>query len=146
MIEIVPMEESHLPELARLEALCLSSPWSENALREELHNPNALFLTALCQGKPAGYVGSLCVLDEGDICNVAVFPEYRRQGAATALLTALIAEGKRRGLAVLMLEVRRSNEGARTFYEKMGFETVGVRKNFYTAPKEDAILMNFNIK
>lgn len=143
MIEIVPMGYAHTKELARLEAECFSSPWSQKALEEELEHENAHFLVALIEGEVAGYVGMLHVLDEGDICNVAVFPRFRRKGVATALIEELFCYGQQKKLSFITLEVRRSNMGAQSFYQTMGFEPIGVRKNFYSDPQEDAVLMNY---
>ena len=142
MIHVVTMAEEHISALAQLERECFSDPWSEKALAEELSNSNAVFRVALIDGEVAGYVGMLHVLDEGDICNVAVFDRYRRKGVASALIQHLVDYGVENQLSFITLEVRESNIGAQKFYETMGFETIGVRKNFYDNPKEHAILMN----
>ena len=142
MIQVVTMAEEHISALAQLERECFSDPWSEKALTEELSNPNAVFHVALIDGEVAGYVGMLHVLDEGDICNVAVFDRFRRKGVASALIQHLVDYGVENQLSFITLEVRESNIGAQKFYETMGFETIGVRKNFYDNPKEHAILMN----
>ena len=142
MIHVVTMAEEHISALAQLERECFSDPWSEKALAEELSNPNAVFRVALIDGEVAGYVGMLHVLDEGDICNVAVFDRFRRKGVASALIQHLVDYGVENQLSFITLEVRESNIGAQKFYETMGFETIGVRKNFYDNPKEHAILMN----
>ena len=142
MIQVVTMAEEHISALAQLERECFSDPWSEKALTEELSNPNAVFRVALIDGEVAGYVGMLHVLDEGDICNVAVFDRFRRKGVASALIQNLVDYGVENQLSFITLEVRESNIGAQKFYETMGFETIGVRKNFYDNPKEHAILMN----
>ena len=142
MIQVVTMAEEHISALAQLERECFSDPWSEKALAEELSNPNAVFRVALIDGEVAGYVGMLHVLDEGDICNVAVFDRFRRKGVASALIQHLVDYGVENQLSFITLEVRESNIGAQKFYETMGFETIGVRKNFYDNPREHAILMN----
>ena len=142
MIQVVTMAEEDISALAQLERECFSDPWSEKALTEELSNPNAVFRVALIDGEVAGYVGMLHVLDEGDICNVAVFDRFRRKGVASALIQNLVDYGVENQLSFITLEVRESNIGAQKFYETMGFETIGVRKNFYDNPKEHAILMN----
>ena len=142
MIHVVTMAEEHISALAQLERECFSDPWSEKALAEELSNSNAVFRVALIDGEVAGYVGMLHVLDEGDICNVAVFDRFRRKGVASALIQHLVDYGVENQLSFITLEVRESNIGAQKFYETMGFETIGVRKNFYDNPKEHAILMN----
>lgn len=142
MIRIVPMAKEHIASLAQLERECFADPWSEKALEDELSNPNAVFRVALLDGQVAGYVGMLHVLDEGDICNVAVFDSFRRQGVATALIQTLLDYGVEKKLSFITLEVRESNVGAQAFYETMGFRAIGLRKNFYDHPKEHAVLMN----
>ena len=142
MIQVVTMAEEHISALAQLEKGCFADPWSEKALADELTNPNAVFRVALIDEEVAGYVGMLHVLDEGDICNVAVFDKFRRRGVATALIQHLVDYAVENQLSFITLEVRESNMGAQKFYETMGFETIGIRKNFYDNPKEHAILMN----
>lgn len=138
---IVPMERAHLDELERLERECFSVPWSREMLEEELYNPQASFIVAEDgQGGVLGYAGLHVVLDEGYIDNVAVEPAARRHGVASALLDVFCRFGQEH-LAFLTLEVRVSNIPAIALYQKMGFAQVGRRKNYYRAPKEDAILM-----
>lgn len=136
-----PMTAELVPGIAELERLCFSRPWSEDALRSELFNDAACFIAAVTEtGEVAGYAGLHCILDEGYIDNVAVRPEFRRQGVAGELLGAFLRYG-RANLAFLTLEVRASNEAAISLYHKYGFRQVGRRKNYYDAPREDAILM-----
>ena len=141
-VRIVPMNGDHLDEVAELERICFSVPWSRNMLAEELDNLLSAFLVALDDNdRVVGYAGLQVVLDEGYITNVAVRPEYRRQGIAGELLRVFhrFAEGNK--MAFLTLEVRDSNSSARALYTKHGFKEVGVRKNYYDHPKEDAIIM-----
>ncbi|MGE4549237.1 MAG: ribosomal protein S18-alanine N-acetyltransferase [Intestinibacillus sp.] len=145
-MSIVPMEERHISALAALEKSCFTAPWSEAALREELHNPCALFLVAEdADGTVRGYIGCQAVLDEGYIANVAVSPACRRQGAGRRLLSALLAHAKERELAFLTLEVRVSNVPAIHLYRQAGFCPVGTRKDYYSEPREDALLMTYYI-
>ena len=141
---VVPMEERHLAALAEIEKACFHAPWSADMLREELGK--GLFLVAEQDGAVAGYVGCQTVLDEGYITNVAVSPDCRRQGIGRALIAELTERAKRAGLAFVTLEARASNAPAITLYEGAGFRRVGVRKNFYTAPAEDAVLMTLFLK
>ena len=113
-------------------------------LREELGK--GIFLVAERDGQAVGYVGCQTVLDEGYITNVAVSPDARRQGIARTLIEKLTAEARAAGLAFVTLEVRVSNAPAIALYEGAGFGRVGVRKNFYTAPTEDAVLMTLFLK
>lgn len=138
---LVPMKAELIPAIAEIERLCFSQPWSENALHEELFNDTACFIAAVTEtGDVVGYAGLHCVLDEGYIDNVAVRPEYRRQGVAGELLRAFLRFGAAK-LAFLTLEVRASNAPAIALYAKHGFREVGRRKNYYSAPTEDALLM-----
>ena len=141
---VVPMEERHLDTLAEIEKACFHTPWSADMLREELGK--GIFLVAEQDGAVAGYVGCQTVLDEGYITNVAVSPDCRRRGIGRALIAELTERAKRAGLAFVTLEARASNAPAITLYEGAGFRRVGVRKNFYTAPAEDAVLMTLFLK
>lgn len=142
-VRIAPMTRDHLDEVAALERVCFSAPWSRNMLAEELDNDASAYLVALDEedGSVVGYAGLLVVVDEGYITNVAVRPESRRAGVASALLDVFVrfAEGNR--LAFLTLEVRASNYGAIALYGSRGFRGVGRRPNYYEHPKEDAIIM-----
>lgn len=141
-VRIVPMTADHLDEVAELERICFPDPWSRNMLAEELDNALSAFLVALDDaGRVAGYAGLQVVLDEGTITNIAVRPEYRRQGVARQLLDVFLNFARGNHLAFLTLEVRASNYGAIALYGELGFRSVGRRKNYYEHPKEDALIM-----
>ena len=142
-IKIVPMTADHLEELEKLERICFSRPWSRKMLAEELENQCAAFLVAedAVTGKVVGYAGLLVVADEGYITNVAVFPEYRRQGIAAQIIQVFVNFALGNHLAFLTLEVRPSNTAAIALYQSFGFEEVGRRKNYYDLPKEDALIL-----
>ena len=141
-VRIVPMNADHLDEVAELERICFSVPWSRNMLAEELDNLLSAFLVALDDNdKVVGYAGVQIILDEGYITNVAVRPECRRQGIAAKLLQVFLDFAKANKLAFLTLEVRASNYDAIALYGSRGFRSVGRRKNYYEHPKEDAIIM-----
>lgn len=135
------MNESHVAQVAALEKICFSDPWSENSVASELKNPLSCWLVAEEDGKIAGYVGSQTVIDESDMMNVAVHPNHRRKGIAEALVAELVEALKKRESHCLTLEVRASNEPAKALYEKLGFTQVGLRKNYYRNPKEDALIL-----
>ena len=138
---ITQMNESHVCQIAELEKICFHDPWSENSIASELHNRLACWLVAMDADKLVGYVGSQTVVGETDMMNIAVHPAYRKCGVASALIDALIVALKERGSHSLMLEVRASNEPAKSLYTKLGFESVGIRKNYYRNPREDALIL-----
>lgn len=138
---IVPMDRSHVPQIAALERECFSAPWSEAMLTEALFDPQASFIVAESEdGGVLGYAGLQVVLDEGYIDNVAVEPAARRHGVAGELLDVFCRFGQAK-LAFLTLEVRASNRPAIALYQKYGFEEAGRRRDYYTQPREDAIIM-----
>lgn len=138
MITIERMNEDHVAQVAALEKMIFSDAWSENSVRSELSNELSLWLVAVDGDTVAGYIGSQTVLGEADMLNLAVKPEYRRQGLGRQLVEELI---RRLDAHCLTLEVRVSNESAKTLYESMGFVQVGRRKNYYEKPKEDALIL-----
>lgn len=140
-MEITGMTAAHVAQVAALEKVCFSDPWSQKSVASELENPLALWLVAMDGERLVGYVGSQTVLGEADMMNVAVDPEYRRQGVAGALVTALAQRLAQQGNVSLMLEVRASNVPAMALYQKLGFEQVGRRKDYYRNPKEDALIL-----
>ena len=140
-MNIVPMHEDHVPQVALLEKACFADPWSEKSIAFELTNPLSLWLVAQEGDTLLGYVGSQTCLDETDMMNIAVSPAFRRQGVAKALIEALVAALRERGSKMLTLEVRASNATARQLYESLGFSQIGLRKNYYRNPKEDALIL-----
>lgn len=140
-MEYVLMDDSHVAGIAALEKVCFSDPWSEASIASELHNPLSTWLVALDGDRITGYVGSQAVLDGADMMNIAVDPAYRRQGVAAELVERLVTVLKEKGVICLALEVRASNTPAIALYEKLGFEIVGRRPNYYRHPKEDALIM-----
>ena len=142
-IRIVPMTADHLDALEQLERTCFSRPWSRKMLAEELENQCAAFLVAedSVSGRVLGYAGLMVVADEGYITNVAVFPEYRRQGIAAQILQVFLQFAAAKHLAFLTLEVRPSNAAAIALYQGFGFREVGRRRNYYDLPKEDALIL-----
>lgn len=142
-IVIEKMSERHIEKIASLEKECFSSPWSENALKEELTNEYARFFTAVCDGEICGYIGAHNILGEIYITDIAVFEKYRRKGIGEKLLQKLVSVCEQEQADFITLEVRESNTVAVSLYEKAGFKTVGKRKAFYEKPREDAILMTY---
>ena len=138
---IQTMTNAHVAQIAGLEKLCFSDPWSEKSVASELDNGLSLWLVALEGETVAGYVGSQTVLDETDMMNIAVHPDFRRRGIAQALVESLVKQLRQRGSRCLTLEVRASNSPAIALYEKLGFQKIGRRKNYYRNPREDALIL-----
>jgi ribosomal-protein-alanine N-acetyltransferase len=145
-LEITGMRIEHVSEVERIEKLCFSSPWSYDSIAGELENPHAVFYVALLDGKVSGYAGMMSVAGEGYIANIAVDPLCRRKGIAASLLKKLEGYALDNGLEFLSLEVRQSNAAAISAYEDAGYKTVGKRRNFYTDPPEDGLIMTKRCK
>lgn len=145
-MNIEPMQEKHIREIAELERASFSVPWSEDGLRSELTNETAHFLVASSESKVLGYIGVHEICGEAYITNVAVFPEYRRLGIGETLIDAATHGAKQRNCDFISLEVRISNVPAIELYKKEGYNIVGQRKNFYSNPTEDAYIMTRYLK
>ena len=143
---IIPVDEACLPALAALERQCFTPPASEARLKEKLGNGHFFGLVALMNGEVAGFIGVDEISGEAFIDDLAVFPQHRRQGIASALLARAETGAILRGCEKIHLECRESNEAALRLYEKRGYKRVGRRKNFYESPREDAILMTMEVK
>lgn len=137
---IVSLKPEHVSQISTLERVCFSEPWSEESILDAFKNGTKFFV-AEENGKVLGYVGISCILDEGYITNVAVFPKERGRGIGTALLKRLFALASDISLSFISLEVRESNLAAISLYEKLGFKVEGKRKNFYREPQEDGLIM-----
>lgn len=139
--EIKRLSEENSAAVAEIEKLCFSHPWSEATVSSEIKSGFADFFGAFCKDKLAGYIGGRTIAGETEIFNVAVAPEFRRNGMADALIKKFIEAVREKETQVIFLEVRTSNLGAINLYEKNGFVFCGIRKDYYTDPKENAILM-----
>lgn len=140
-MRIIPMTTGDIPIVAELERTCFAHPYTEQMLTESLAMDNTHYFVATVDGEVLGYIGMEMPADEGYIFNVAVIPEYRKRGIGKALIDYLVDFAVRNDLYMLTLEVRQSNISAINLYQKCGFEKVGQRKNYYSSPTEDAILM-----
>ncbi len=143
-MEIRKMAEADLPEVCEIEKENFSEPWTEEDFRNAVKDKNNIYLTAVINERIAGYCGCWGIAGEGDIFNVAVKKEFRRQSIAFLLLGELKKEAAARGITSLTLEVRISNEPAIALYQKLGFVHSGIRKDFYSKPREDAVIMWLN--
>ena len=145
-LRIVDVSAEHIRQIEEIERDCFSRPWTAEQLKSQMRDAQHEFIAAVSDGRVLGYVGLMYVLDEGYISNVAVHPDARRQGIGDTLIDALAAKAAELELAFLTLEVRESNAPAIALYAKHGFHPVGKRKNYYEAPKEDAVLMTCYLK
>lgn len=140
-MKIEIMNSTHLDGVCKIENDCFSHPWSRASIESELNNDSSLFFVATENDEVIGYIGMSVVIDEGYIFNVAVDENYRCKGVGSALIDSLVTYGKKNNLCFITLEVRESNEKARSLYTKFGFIKVGERKNYYSAPTENAVLL-----
>ena len=145
-MNILPMGNEHIISLAGLEKICFSEPWSEEGLRAELTKSEARFFVCEYDGEIAGYMGMHIILDECYITNVAVFPRFRRKGIGEALVRHSVQKAAEENCSFITLEVRVSNSSAIALYEKAGFVSVGERKNFYSSPTENALIMTKELR
>lgn len=140
------MEPCHIDDLVQLERQCFSVPWSKESLSSELLNPHAVYFVARLHDQTAGYLGMHHILDECDITNIAVSPDKRRKGIGSRLVFEAVCYGMRVGAEQIFLEVRESNTAATALYQNFDFVAAGRRKNYYSKPCEDAIIMVRRLK
>ncbi|MGN0347274.1 MAG: ribosomal protein S18-alanine N-acetyltransferase [Lachnospiraceae bacterium] len=135
------MRKEDLPQVAALEADCFSCPWRLQDFADALEKDCYYYMVAQHGGKIVAQAGLILSLGEADITNVAVTPSYRRKQISYRLLQHLMVEGEKRGVLDFTLEVRQHNAPALALYQKLGFVSEGVRRNFYTNPTDDAVIM-----
>lgn len=138
------MTQADLTQVCAIEEETFSEPWSLEDFDTSLNDANNHYLVVEVDGIVAGYCGYWGIAGEGYIYNVAVKNEYRRQHIGYKMLKVLLEEAADRGITSLTLEVRFSNEAAIRLYESLGFTKAGIRKDFYSKPKEDAVIMWLN--
>ncbi len=141
-IEYFTPTASHVERIAYIEKECFGdAAWSYDSVEAFVENEFSHVTAASCDGEIVGYAGVIVIAGEGEITNVAVLPEYRRRGIARCLVSAIEETARSLSAELLHLEVRESNEAARSLYESLEFDAVGRRRGYYTHPREDAILM-----
>jgi ribosomal-protein-alanine N-acetyltransferase len=140
-ITIDDMRPEDVPEVLAVENVSFTTPWSETLFMNEIYKPGSLPQVARHGERVVGYICANRVLDEGHILNVTVHPDRRRQGIASLLISSMIRMLRESACKAIYLEVRTSNEAARKMYEQSGFRVIGTRKNYYTSPAEDALMM-----
>ena len=141
-VKIIPLTRELVSQVAAIEALCFSEPWSEEAYLEVCRKEDYLYLVAIDEaGRAVGMCGLMIGPFEAEVMNVGVHPDYRGLGIAKALMRALLAAGAERGVQEYTLEVRAGNSSAIHIYESCGFKGEGIRPGFYRKPVEDALIM-----
>ena len=140
------MTDGDLVRVAEIEKLCFSAPWSVESLKLLTNEGIGVGMVCRKDGDVCAYGGMLIAVDEGQIANIATHPDYRRQGYGRAIVESLIKYAKNNKLVSISLEVRVSNKAAIDLYTALGFKTEGKRKDFYTAPREDALVMVYQVK
>lgn len=144
-ITIKRADSSYIDVLCAIEKECFHTPWTRIAFEDFFSNSLSACFVAQIENEIVGYVGMYIIGDVCEITNIATLPKYRNRKIATALMTELLKLCKENDIEKVMLEVRRSNVPAISFYEKVGFYVVGFRKGYYKNPKEDAILMDYKV-
>lgn len=140
-MEIVKASEKHIDEIVEIEKAEFSLPWSKKSFLSELEDENVIFLAAEEGEKTVGFGILHYYNDEGEIYNIAVSSDYRRQGIGDMLLSELLKTAGDFGVNTVFLDVRESNLPARNLYKKYGFYDINIRKGYYDQPKEDAVIM-----
>ena len=136
-----PLRRSDLPDIVRIEQRAMPAPWSESQLREEIAVANGLALAIACDDRLCGYAFFRTCFPECELVHLVVAPEWRRQGAAAALLKHALAGFADQGYTTCLLEVRESNKAALGLYAQAGFLQTGRRKHYYSQPVENALLL-----
>lgn len=145
MLEIREVKETEIDQLCEMEAAIFRDAWSQNALLESWRQEHTCFLGAWKNQRMAGYIIFYKMYDEGEIARIAVREEFRRQGIAGSLFSELKKYCESVQILKILLEVREGNYSAISFYQKQGFVVDGVRKGYYSHPKENAVLMSCQI-
>ncbi len=144
MINIVKMAENHISDVVDIENKCFKIPWTKSSFEKEIKNNKlAVYFVALDNEKNrvVGYGGMWHVINEGHITNIAVKEEYRKRGIATKIIEKLSEFAMEKEMIGLTLEVRAKNYAAIKLYKKLGFYMEGIRPEYYSDTKEDAIIM-----
>ena len=146
MVETTPitireMDRGHVPQVLEIERASYPAPWSESAFINEMTSGASVAIVALAGESVAGFAVGWTVADQVHIANIAVAAFYRRRGVGTGMMVWLLKEAGRRGCISSSLEVRESNQAARSMYRQLGYRSVAVRKTYYSDPREDAIVM-----
>ena len=141
VLQIKPLTEEYVDQVCVLEEEAFSMPWHRESFLEMIRNKDACYLVGIMEDEVVASCGVRNIVGEGEITNVVTKSSVRGKGIGTQMLMKLLEKGSAMGVEAFTLEVRKSNTSAIHLYEKLGFVTEGVRKNFYEAPVEDALIM-----
>lgn len=142
MADIVrPMQAMDIDRVYELERTCFRTPWSRQSLKDELTNSIAHYLVFERDKTVIAYAGMWIIYDEAHITNVAVDPDFRRQGIAKRVMLCMMRTARLFDATQMTLEVRENNFGAQALYAQLDFEKAGVRKGYYTDTGEAAYIM-----
>lgn len=130
-----------LDQVVEIENSLFSVPWTKEGFFTFLIKEENMFFVVEEKGKILGYCSMQTVLDEGDVLNVAVRRERQKEGIGYFLVDSMLMMAEARGIRTVHLEVREGNDTARRLYQRLGFTEDGLRKNYYTDPLENAVLM-----
>ena len=146
-MRVSELKAEHIDMVAELEELCFAHPLSKTNLGMLLPGGigNGFVMVDEEKGVAAAYGGIICVLDEGQILNVATHPDYRRRGLGRKIMETVIGYAREKGITFITLEVRESNSAAIKLYESFGFYQVGRLKNYYDSPKEDGLILKCDL-
>lgn len=136
-IKIIKAAKENTADIALIEKACFSTPWTKQSIADSISG-STYFNIAYADGNPAGYMSMQVCCGEGDIMRVAVMPDFRRLGIGRALLEECFSANQ---LDAVFLDVRENNIPAIRLYESFGFEKIGLRKNYYANPSENAVMM-----
>lgn len=137
-IKVIKATEENISDIAWIEKACFSTAWTRESISDSIKNESSYFNIAYADDKPAGYMSMQVCCGEGDIMRVAVLPDFRCLGIGRALLNECFSVNR---LDAVFLDVRKNNIPAIKLYESFGFEKIGVRKNYYSNPTENALMM-----
>lgn len=140
-LQIKPLTEEYVDQVCVLEEEAFSMPWHRESFLEMILNKDACYLVGLMEEEVIASCGLRNIVGDGEITNVVTKSSARGRGIGEQMLLKLLEEGTAMGVEAFTLEVRKSNDAAIHLYEKLGFVTEGVRKNFYEDPTEDALIM-----
>lgn len=142
IVAVEPMADINLSEVYSIEEKCFPEPWSKAQFKQELRSTLSKYFVAKSDDRIVGYVGVMFITDEAHLTTIAVCPDWQHKGIGSMLLLKAADLAIERGMRIITLEVRVSNETAINMYKKFGFEVAGRRIGYYSKIGEDALIMD----